>query len=65
MLDLIQHPEEARRLGEGARRYATERFNIHRFVRDWNAAFGLVTVNPVSLRPSFIHQFVEPLGVSA
>lgn len=65
MLDLIRHPEEARRLGEGARRYATERFNIHRFVRDWNAAFGLVTVNPVSLRPSFIHQFAEPLGVSA
>lgn len=33
---LIKNPEEARRLGEGAQRYARERFSIERFVRDWN-----------------------------
>ena len=35
--------EEARRLGDGARLAALDRFNIHRFVRDWNEAFTLVT----------------------
>ncbi len=33
----------ARRLGEGARRYAQERFHIDRFVRDWHDALGFVT----------------------
>lgn len=65
MQDLIRNPKEARRLGEGARRYAMERFNIHRFVRDWNVAFGLVTAHSASLSPSFIYQFPEPLGVLA
>jgi len=43
MQQLLQDPGEARRLGAGARRYAMERFNIHRFVRDWNAALRDVT----------------------
>jgi hypothetical protein len=43
MRRLLRDPEEARRLGEGARRYAMERFAIHRFVRDWNAALRDVT----------------------
>jgi glycosyltransferase involved in cell wall biosynthesis len=38
MKELINSPEEARRLGEGARRYAQERFNITRFAHDWDAA---------------------------
>jgi hypothetical protein len=43
MHDLLRDPAEARRLGEGARRRALERFNINRFARDWDAAFALVT----------------------
>lgn len=40
---LLRDPAEAHRLGEGARRYAQQRFSIQRFTRDWEAAFALVT----------------------
>jgi glycosyltransferase involved in cell wall biosynthesis len=43
MRQLLADPGLARQLGEGARRYARERFHIGRFVDDWNAAFKLVT----------------------
>jgi glycosyltransferase involved in cell wall biosynthesis len=43
MQALIEDPQLARRLGEGARRYASERFHIDRFVDDWNQAFHFVT----------------------
>ncbi len=43
MGELLADPGEARRLGEGARRRAEERFGIERFVRDWNEAFTAVT----------------------
>jgi glycosyltransferase involved in cell wall biosynthesis len=43
MRELLADPGEARRLGEGARRIALERFGIERFVRDWNDALALVT----------------------
>lgn len=43
MQELLNDPAEARRLSEGARRYARERFNIERFCRDWDKAFALVT----------------------
>lgn len=36
---LLQHPDDARTLGKGARRTAEERFNIDRFVEDWQEAF--------------------------
>jgi glycosyltransferase involved in cell wall biosynthesis len=36
---LLDHPEDARRLGDNARKYARRRFSIDRFVRDWNEAF--------------------------
>ena len=39
MRGLLADPGEARRLGEGARRHALERFGIRRFVHDWNATF--------------------------
>jgi glycosyltransferase involved in cell wall biosynthesis len=42
MHELIADPEQAQHLGQGARRRALERFNIDRFIRDWNAAFQLV-----------------------
>jgi glycosyltransferase involved in cell wall biosynthesis len=35
MDELLRDRGEARRLGEGARRYAVERFNIRRFAHDW------------------------------
>jgi len=40
---LLTSPAEARRLGEGARRTAEERFGIDRFARDWAEAFAFVT----------------------
>lgn len=43
MRELLANPGEARRLGDAARRIALERFSIHRFIRDWDAAFALVT----------------------
>ncbi|HZW32516.1 MAG TPA: glycosyltransferase [Isosphaeraceae bacterium] len=43
MRRLLEDPAEARRLGEGARRRARERFAIERFARDWEDTFALVT----------------------
>jgi glycosyltransferase involved in cell wall biosynthesis len=43
---LLEDPLEAKRLGDGARAYARERFNIQRFTRDWEKAFALVTERP-------------------
>ncbi|MDQ4077784.1 MAG: glycosyltransferase [Chloroflexota bacterium] len=39
---LLDHPEEAQRLGENARVMANERFGLERFIRDWNEAFAMV-----------------------
>jgi hypothetical protein len=47
MKALIADPEQARLLGQGARRVALERFAIARFVRDWEDAFRLVSGNSV------------------
>jgi glycosyltransferase involved in cell wall biosynthesis len=44
MRDLLADPDEARRLGDGARRTALERFSIGRFAADWDQAFRQVTV---------------------
>jgi glycosyltransferase involved in cell wall biosynthesis len=52
MLELLANPKEARRLGEGAQRQAQERFNIHRFISDWNEAFALVTGNRLGKQAS-------------
>jgi hypothetical protein len=40
---LLDDPREAADLGANAQRYARERFNIGRFVADWNEAFAEVT----------------------
>jgi glycosyltransferase involved in cell wall biosynthesis len=52
MKRLLREPALARRMGEAGRRYATQRFGIDRFVRDWNAvlaeAVGRRTVRPYS-----------------
>ena len=42
MKRLLSDADEARRLGEGARRTALERFSIDRFVADWDDALQLV-----------------------
>lgn len=42
MHELLRDPVEARRLGEGARRAALDRFDIERFARDWDDAFEIV-----------------------
>jgi glycosyltransferase involved in cell wall biosynthesis len=42
MQELIHDPVEARRLGEGARQTALDRFDIERFARDWDDAFEFV-----------------------
>jgi hypothetical protein len=36
---LLDDPEEAHRIGEAGRRTVRERFNLERFVADWEAAF--------------------------
>jgi hypothetical protein len=46
MQHLLVDPAEARRLGDGARRRALERFHIDRFTRDWEETFALVTGRP-------------------
>jgi glycosyltransferase involved in cell wall biosynthesis len=43
MRELLENPELARQLSEGARRQGWQRFNIARFVDDWNEVLALVT----------------------
>ena len=45
---LLRDPAEARRLGDGAREQAQERFNIQRFASDWSKAFAIVTSNKLT-----------------
>ncbi|MCA1992207.1 MAG: glycosyltransferase, partial [Coleofasciculus sp. S288] len=55
MQELLDNPSEAHRLSAGARRQAQERFNIQRFIQDWDEAFALVTGNsslPLPLTPT-------------
>lgn len=42
MRELLDDPQLACRLSEGARQTALERFNIQRFARDWDETFRLV-----------------------
>jgi glycosyltransferase involved in cell wall biosynthesis len=45
---LLRDPALARQLGEQGRQRAIERFNIRRFVADWNAALADVTGTSVT-----------------
>ena len=70
---LLRDPSLARKLGDGARRVALERFSIDRFVREWNEAFALVTgetakprkrILPArrsSMRIAFVSESASPL----
>jgi Glycosyl transferases group 1 len=42
MQELIGNPEKAARLGQQAREQAQQRFNLQRFIQDWNEAFERV-----------------------
>lgn len=46
MKELLGNLAQAKRLGEGARKTALERFNIHRFIRDWEETLAFVTGTP-------------------
>jgi len=46
MNELLADPDEARRLGGGARSAALERFGIDRFARDWGATLAEVAGRP-------------------
>jgi hypothetical protein len=50
MQGLLSDKHEASRLGEGARRQALKRFNIRRFVSDWNEAFAMVAAKRPAMR---------------
>jgi len=50
MRELLADPGEARRLGEQARRRATERFAIARFAREWEDTFTAVVGRPARER---------------
>jgi glycosyltransferase involved in cell wall biosynthesis len=56
MKHLLADPGEARRLGEGARRYARERFDIRRFTGDWERTFTEVVGQ---VHPSTRHELVS------
>jgi len=43
MQELLRNPALARELGAQGRQRANQRFNIQRFVADWNAALAEVT----------------------
>ncbi len=45
MRELLDDPDEARRLGAGARKFAEEHFSIERFERDWDSSLREVTGN--------------------
>jgi glycosyltransferase involved in cell wall biosynthesis len=42
MQELIHNPQQAQRLGQGAKEQARSRFGIERFVHDWNQVFEQV-----------------------
>jgi glycosyltransferase involved in cell wall biosynthesis len=46
MRRLVDQPEEARMLGQGAYETARRRFSLARFIRDWDAAFAAAITRP-------------------
>jgi glycosyltransferase involved in cell wall biosynthesis len=49
---LVADPDLAAQLGMAGRRYATERFGLDRFLRDWNTALSAATGLPLDHRPA-------------
>ena len=46
---LLDHPDEAKRMGDNARQLALSRFRLARFVHDWNTLFTEITANHSTL----------------
>jgi len=59
MRHLLADPAEARRLGEGARRRALQRFHIDRFIGDWDETLRSVAAAKLAIRA---HASDGPLG---
>jgi glycosyltransferase involved in cell wall biosynthesis len=51
MREMLASPGEAWRLGQGARRTARDRFDLRRFVRDWDQALRSVAGGACWLAP--------------
>lgn len=65
MQELLANPAEAHRLGAGAQRAAQERFNIQRFLRDWDEALALVIGSAnANSHSTLIEKQVAPLTPS-
>lgn len=62
MQTLLRYPAHARELGQQARRRALERFNIERFVNDWEAAFEEVAGSVIRPFSVGAHGFVHRLS---
>nr|WP_254448470.1 glycosyltransferase family 4 protein [Spirosoma rhododendri] len=46
---LIDHPDEAARMGQNAQKLAQAHFSLPRFVADWNRLFAELTQNVTTL----------------
>ncbi len=64
MRELLANPAEARRLGEGARRTAKERFHIGRFIRDWDEAFAMAMGMTIAHRPQITPEHAPEAAAS-
>ena len=62
MHDLLHDPQEARRLGEGARRYALQRFDIRRFAHEWEQTLSEVVGSGGGQRRTSRAQCAVPQG---
>lgn len=56
MQDLIANPALAQQLSVGAKRQAERRFNLDRFIRDWNAVFAEAVTGPLAADPALVHR---------
>jgi len=56
MQDLIANPALAQRLSLGAKQQAERRFNLNRFIRDWNAVFAEVVAGRLAANPFLVHR---------
>jgi len=60
MQELLRDHDLARALGEQGRRHAIERFNIQRFVSDWNKALAEITATALPIKKSYYTATLSP-----
>jgi len=60
MQELLRNHDLARALGERGRRNAIERFNIQRFVNDWNRALSEVTATALPVKKNYYMATLSP-----